>query len=69
MAIALRFLAGGSPLDLRLIYHVSKSYVYDCVWAVVDAVNRHLAIEFPIDDVHKLRVLEAEFRAVSRGGL
>ena len=31
VAIALRFLAGGSPLDLRLIYHVSKSYVYECV--------------------------------------
>ena len=27
LAIALRFLAGGAPLDLKLIYHVSKSYV------------------------------------------
>ena len=32
LAIALRFLAGGSPLDLKLIYDVSVSYVYHCVW-------------------------------------
>ena len=37
LAIALRYLAGGSQLDLRLIYHVSSCYVYKCVWAVVDA--------------------------------
>ena len=69
LAIALRFLAGGSPLDLQLLYHVSKSYVYKCVWLVVDACNKHLAIEFPIDDVSKLRQLEAGFRAQSRGGI
>ena len=63
LAIALRFLAGGSPLDLRLIYYVSKSYVYDCTWLVIDAINRHLKIEFPIDDVEKLSVLEAEWRS------
>ena len=40
LAMALRYLAGGSPLDLRLIYAVSKSYVYDCIWLVVDAVNK-----------------------------
>ena len=69
LAIALRYLAGGSHLDLRLIYHVSSCYVYKCVWAVVDAINRHVKIEFPIDDVEKLKVLEAEFRAASRGGI
>ena len=51
LAMALRYLAGASPLDLELIYMVSKSYVYDCVWKVVDAVNKHLKVEFPIDDV------------------
>jgi hypothetical protein len=63
LAMALRFLAGGSPLDLKLIYYVSYSYVYDCVWLVVDAVNKHLPMEFPIDDVDKLRKLEAEWRS------
>jgi hypothetical protein len=28
LAIALRYFAGGSPLDLRLIYHVSHDYYY-----------------------------------------
>ena len=65
LAIALRFLAGGSPLDLQLIYCVSKSYVvYDCVWLAVD---EKLKIVFPaFDDVAKLRVLEAEWSAKSR---
>ena len=48
VAIALRYLAGGSPLDLKLIYDVSRSYVYHCLWLVVDAINEHYKIEFPI---------------------
>ena len=70
LAVALRFLAGGSPLDLKLIYKIEKMEVYRCVWRVVDAVNRRLDnITFPLDDVEKLKVLEAEFRAASRGGI
>ena len=67
LAIGLRYLAGGDPQDLFLIYCVSLSYVYKCIWAVVDAVNRHLVVEFPIDDRAKLARLEAEFRAQSIG--
>tara|TARA_B110000046_G_scaffold177123_1_gene203556 strand:+ start:224 stop:1549 length:1326 start_codon:yes stop_codon:yes gene_type:complete len=62
LAIALRYLAGGSPLDLRLIYAVSKSYVYDCVWLVVDAVNKAFKVDFPIDDLEALQELEAGWR-------
>ena len=69
LAIGLRYLAGGDPLDLYLIYHVHLSYVYKCVWAVVDAVNLHIKIEFPIDDPEKLAVLEAGFRRNSIGGI
>ena len=50
LAMALRFLAGASPLDLQLIYMVSNSYVYASIWKVVDVVNKHLQVEFPIDD-------------------
>ena len=39
-----------SPLDLQLIYMVSNSYVYASIWKVVDVVNKHLQVEFPIDD-------------------
>ena len=68
LAIALRFCAGGTPLDLRLIYRVSHDYVYKCVWLVVDAINKHMPAGFPIDDVEKLTVLESDFRAKSMGG-
>ena len=61
LAMALRFMAGASPLDLELIYMVSKNYVYSCIWLVVDAINRRLTVEFPIHDVEKLKVLEAEW--------
>lgn len=69
LAVALRYLAGGAPDDLRLIYHISEGYVYTCTWLVVDAVNRRLQIKFPLDDPEKLAVLESEFRAASIGGV
>ena len=69
LAICLRYLAGGDPLDLFLIYHVSLGYVYTCIWKVVDAINRRLHIKFPIDEPAKLAILEAEFRAASIGGI
>ena len=69
LAICLRYLAGGDVLDLKLIYHVGRTYVYDCVYLCIDAINRALVINFPIDDPEKLQQMEAEFRAASRGGI
>ena len=53
--------------DLALIYHLSKSKCYSCVWTCVDAINTHIPIHFPIDDPEKLAILAAEFQAKSRG--
>ena len=61
LAVCLRFLAGGQVLDLQLIYHLSKSECYNCVWLGIDAINSAIKIEFPFGDVEKLKVLEAEF--------
>ena len=69
LAIGLRYLAGGDPQDLFLIYCVSLSYVYKCIWAVVEAVNHNLHVHFPLDEPEKLARLEAEFRAASLGGI
>lgn len=69
LAIALRFFAGGDYSDLAIIYHVSGRYVFDCVWRVVDAINAVFKAEFPIDNLEKLTILEAEFRAASRDGI
>jgi len=66
LAITLRFLAGGMPEDLRFIYHVSKAEVYRSIWRVIDAINVVLPVEFPIDDLDKLDMLERGFRSVSR---
>ena len=66
LAMALRFLAGGDVLDLQLIYDVSKGYVYNCLWRVVDSINKHMKVSFPLHDQSKLLRLEAEFRAASR---
>ena len=69
LACALRYFAGGDPLDLLLIYDMSKKQVMNCVWDVVDAVNACLDnISFPIHDVQKLAALEADFAAGTRGG-
>ena len=66
LATALRYFAGGDPQDLMLIYGMSKTMVMRCVWRVVDAIHKHLDnMHFPIDDVEKLKVLEAEFSAAS----
>ena len=63
LAITLRYLAGGSIEDIRLIYHVSKMECYRCMWRTIDAINEHpdLQIEFPIDDPDALRDMESEF--------
>ena len=69
LAVALRYLAGGDPLDLKIIYDMSKEMVMRCVWKVVDAINCHLDnINLPLDDVHALAAIEADFAAGTRGG-
>jgi hypothetical protein len=68
LACALRYFAGGHPLDLKLIYGMSKQQVMNCVWRAVDAINHCLDnMHFPIDDIGKLQELERDFRAGTRG--
>ena len=69
LAIGLRYLAGGAVLDLRLIYCVSSDECYSSIWRVVDAVNSHIKVEFPLYDEAKLQELESGFRSRSRKGV
>ena len=39
LAVALRFKAGGSYLDIRLVHGVTIKTLHDCVWAAVDGIN------------------------------
>jgi hypothetical protein len=49
VACMVRYLAGGSPYDVALIFGISISEVYESVWEVVDAVNRlpEFTIRYP----------------------
>ena len=69
LAAALRFFAGGSYLDITLIYDISEyTFWQGCVWPVVDAINTYLNnVNFPINDPAALAELEADFRAGTRG--
>lgn len=61
LACTLRFLAGGMPLDLKLIYGFSTTNLYRTIWKIVDAINSAFPISFPTD-IPSLRKLEAGFR-------
>ena len=39
LAIAIRYFAGGDPLDLAVVFKVTGCLVYSTIWKVVDAIN------------------------------
>lgn len=49
VAVALRYFAGGSPLDIGPLYGIHVGEVLKSVWRVIDAVNNHpmFDIEYP----------------------
>ena len=49
LAIAIRYFAGGSPLDIVVTHGVSFASVFSSVWGVIDCVNKceALRIHFP----------------------
>lgn len=44
LAIALRMFAGGSYIDVCLLFGVSKESVFNIMWEVVDAINNTPAV-------------------------
>jgi DDE superfamily endonuclease len=63
LAIALRYFAGADPLDLIIVYKVSRAVVYESIWWVVEAVNttQDLSIKYPTTHAKQKEVAE-EFR-------
>ena len=49
LSMALRWFAGGEPMDIMQTHDVGYDKVYRNVWNVVDDINScpHLAIKFP----------------------
>jgi hypothetical protein len=70
LAIALRYLAGGDPIDICAVYRVHSSVVYQSIWMVVEAINKtkELQIQFPTKHEDQ-RVLANEFTHRSSIGL
>jgi hypothetical protein len=69
LAVALRFLAGGSPWDIALAFNIhAVSTVYETAWRVVEAIDATPALQckFPIDDPAALAALERDFALRSR---
>ena len=49
LSMALRYCAGGNPLDISDIHGINKDMITDCLWDVIDAIHRSpkLNISFP----------------------
>lgn len=61
LSIAIRFFAGASYHDLKLLHGVSMSTVYRSVWGVVDAVNKTQGMSFSFPDAEGQRKIANGF--------
>lgn len=50
LAITLRYLAGSSIHDLKMLFKTSNSTIYEWIWLTVSAINSHpeLQVNFPL---------------------
>lgn len=49
LSAAIRFYAGGSPLDIMLSHGLSRQSVYKSVWGTTDAINQTKGLAFNLD--------------------
>jgi hypothetical protein len=65
LAITLRYLAGGSFLDLSFGYEIPHNTIHQYFYEVVEAIDNHVDnIQFPLDDYDKLVEMEREFSQI-----
>jgi len=65
LSMTLRWLAGGSYLDIYQMHGVSYTQFNKSLWMTIDAINDAIIISFPIDDLSALLNLEQGFAAKS----
>jgi hypothetical protein len=71
----LRWLAGGSSLDICFAWGVSKAAFYmsdskkGFIWPVIEAIDQAFIIGLPLDNVEQLKVMANEFSTYSHGEL
>ena len=61
LAISLRWLAGGSYLDICDIYDISESSFYPVLWETLEIVDKVLKIRFPTNDPISLSRMSEAF--------
>jgi hypothetical protein len=62
LAMALRYLAGGSYIDICFTHGVSFTSFYDKLWITLEAINDVEKIEFPVDNMQKLGAIARGFQ-------
>jgi hypothetical protein len=55
LACALRYFAGGSPLDIMGLFSVGHTDVLDSVWFIVDAINTHPEFKLQYPDSRQIQ--------------
>ena len=61
VAAAIRYMSGGDPKDIQLVFGISNSEVYKSVWLVVDAINETTEFDIVYPSSHE------EQREIARG--
>ena len=64
LAVTLRFLAGGSHIDLCFAWGIGYSTFYSdrgVVWPTIEAIDAAFTIGLPLDDVNQLEVISKGF--------
>lgn len=71
LSMTLRFLAGGSYLDIALLHGVHPSTFFSRVWRVINAIAQHpqFKLHFPIDDEDRLKVFADDFQRIRTNAL
>ena len=67
LAATLRYLAGGSYIDICFCHGIAPTTFYDVIWSIMDAIEAVETICFPIDDEEELERIGAGFGAETRG--
>jgi len=65
LSAAIRFFAGGDPLDIMLTHGISHSSVYTSIWGVVDCVNKCPTLKFNFPTHDEQREISEGFRRMS----
>jgi len=69
LAATLRYLAGGSYLDICFTHGIAIPSFYDCVWQVMGEINRVETIKFPTTDEAALKRISLGFESRTSGTL